>query len=157
MIPSPTKPTRSPPESSCIRGRMSGGAAGAVAAALASAVVGGGGGAGAAVTAAPGRLERQPVAYGQRARRLRLQLLAVEQVAPPRARLAARRPGRGVTAALGDERVGHRRQRLELADDPVAAAPGAVAAGAAPDRVAGDAQRELELERLDRRVERVRH
>ena len=89
--------------------------------------------------------------------RLRRQLLAVEQVAPARAGLAAVGAGRRVAAALGEQRVAHRRERLELAHDPVAAAVLAVAAGAAPQRVAHDAQRELQLERLDRRVERVRH
>ena len=55
--------------------------------------------------------------------RLGRQLLAVEQVAarlrpcsPPSA------PGRRVAAALGDQRVAQRRQRLELADHAVAAA-----------------------------------
>ena len=71
--------------------------------------------------------------------------------APPRG--AARR----VPAALGDQRQLHRRERLELAHDPVAAAVRARAARAAPDRVLDDPQRELELQRLDRRVQRVRH
>ena len=82
----------------------------------------------------------------------------------PLSRLRPRAPGlaaagarRGVAAALGDQRVGHRRERLELAHDAVAAAMRARAARAAADRVARDAQRELELERLDGRVERVRH
>ena len=48
-------------------------------------------------------------------------------------------------------------QRLELADDAVAAAPAPGAAAAASQRVARYAQRELELERLDRRVEGVAH
>src|SRR6201999_1692688 len=45
----------------------------------------------------------------------------------------------------------------QLADEAIAAAPGAGPAGAAPDRQLTDAQRELGLERLDRRVQRVRH
>ena len=112
---------------------------------------------GGAVAAAAGRLDRQPVAGLQLAAGLGRQLLAVEQVAPARAVGAAVGAGRRVAAALGDERVGHRRQRLELAHEPVAAAVAPGAARAAADRVAHDAQRELELERLDRRVERVGH
>ena len=68
--------------------------------------------------------------------RLRRQLLAVEQVAPARARLAAVRARRRVAAALGDERVGHVLERLDLAHDAVAAAVLAGAARAAAQRVA---------------------
>src|SRR5215203_3420121 len=102
------------------------------------------------------RLYPQSLAAPQATARLRRQLLAVEQVAPARAGFAAGGARRGV-AALGQQRELHLLQRLELAHDAVAAALPAGAARTAPDGVAGDAQRELELERLDRRVERVRH
>ena len=62
-----------------------------------------------------------------------------------------------MAAALGDQREAHRRQRFDLADDPVAAAVGALAAAAAPQRELAHPQRELGLQRLDRRVEGVRH
>ena len=111
-----------------------------------------------AVAAAAGRLDAQAVARAQRARRLRLELLAVEQVAPARAVLAAVGARRRVAAALGDQRVAsspraprsrarRRRRRGGARRRPSRGAP----------RSSDDAQRELELERLDRRVERVAH
>ena len=102
-------------------------------------------------------LDPQPVAGPEAAGRLRRQLLAVQQVPTRRARLAAVSAGRRVAAPLGDQREAHLVQRLELAHDAVAAAVPPGAARAAPQRVLDRAQRELELERLDRRVERVRH
>src|SRR5215218_11497597 len=86
-----------------------------------------------AVPAATRRLDREPVAGPQLARRLRRQLVAVEQVAPAGAGRAAVGAGRRVAAALGDQRVGHRRLRLELAHDPVAAAVAPRAARATAD------------------------
>jgi hypothetical protein len=62
-----------------------------------------------------------------------------------------------VAPALGDEREVHLVHGLELADHAVAAPVASGTARAAPQRVLDGAQRELELERLDRRVERVRH
>src|SRR3954447_8244640 len=100
-------------------------------------------------------LDPQPLAGPQATAGLRRQLLAVQQVPALGAGLAARGARRRVPAALGEQREAHAGQRLELADHPVAAAWGPRAARAAPDGVADDAERELQLERLDRRVERV--
>src|SRR5688572_30615183 len=94
-------------------------------------------------------LDPQPLTGAQAAARLRLQLLAVEQVAAPLARLPARRARRGVAAALGQQGVAHVLQRLDLAHDALAAAVRAASTGVAAQRVADHAQRELELERLD--------
>src|SRR5512133_667344 len=102
-------------------------------------------------------LDSQSVAGAQRAGRLGRELLAVEQVPTPGARLATVGAGRGMAAALRDQRVAHLRQRLELAYHAVPAAPAAGTARAAPQRVLDRAKRELQLERLDGRVERVRH
>src|SRR5687768_12879129 len=96
-------------------------------------------------------LDPQPLTGAQATARLRLQRLAVEQVAPALARPAAGRARRGVAAALGEQGVAHVGERLDLAHHAVAAAVGAVAARAAAQPVLHDAQRELELERLDRR------
>src|SRR5215210_2127774 len=137
MIPSPQKATRPAPAPG-----------GARCAAMSSCSL--------AISATSGRLDPQPVSRLEGARRLRLQLRPVQQVPTRRALLAARRSGRRVSAALRDERVAHLGERLQLADDAVAAAPAPGAARAAPERVLDRTQRELELQRLDRRVERVR-
>src|SRR3954451_5742445 len=102
-------------------------------------------------------LDSKSVARAERAGRLARQLLAVDQVPTPGAGLATVRSRRGVAAALGDQRIAHLGQRLQLADHAVAAGLAAGAARAAPQRVLDRTQRELQLERLDRRVERVRH
>ena len=109
------------------------------------------------MAASSGGLEPEPVTDAQATCRLGAQLLAVEQVAPRCAGLSAVGARRGVTPALGDERVLHLRERLDLADDAVAPVVAPGAAAAAPARVLDDAQRELDLQRLDRRVERVGH
>ncbi len=62
-----------------------------------------------------------------------------------------------MATALGDERVPHRCQHLEFSDHPVAAAVLAAAARSAPDRVFDHPERELELQSLDGRVERIAH
>src|SRR5215208_2868322 len=111
----------------------------------------------AAKSATSRRLDPECLAGPQATARLRRQLHAVEQVAPARARRPAGGAGWGVAAALGEQRERHLRPRLELAHDSVAAAPAPRSPGTAPHGVAADEQRELELERLDRRVERVRH
>src|SRR4051794_20451487 len=82
-------------------------------------------------------LDRQSLPGPQATRRLRRQLVAVEQVAPARPGLAAVRTRRPVAAALGEQRVAHVGERLDLADDPVASAVLPAAARPAPDRVAG--------------------
>src|SRR5690349_1715069 len=101
------------------------------------------------------RLDPQRLTARQATARLRRQLLAIDQVAALRAGFAALRSRRSVAAALGEQRVVHVRERLELADHAVAASVASAAARAASHRVRGDAERELQLERLDRRVERV--
>src|SRR5215212_9631389 len=75
-----------------------------------------------AISATSGRLDAQPVSRLEGARRLCRQLLPVQQVPTRRAVLAALRAGRRVAAALGDQGVAHLGERLQLADDPVAAA-----------------------------------
>src|SRR4051812_29385651 len=83
-------------------------------------------------------LDPQSLPGAQVAARLRLQLLAVEQVAARRARLAPVGARRGVAAALGEQGVAHGLERLALAHDAVAAAVGARAAGPAAQRVGDD-------------------
>src|SRR5262249_49520487 len=63
----------------------------------------------------------------------------------------------GVTAALADQAEAGRRQRLDLSHQPVAATSSAAAAAVAAQRELADTQGELGLQRLDRRVEGVRH
>src|SRR6266545_7022727 len=106
-----------------------------------------------AISATSGRLDPQPVSGAEGAGRLRRQLVPVQEVPTRRAGLAALRAGRSVAAALGDEREAHLVECLELADDAVAAALPSRPAGAPPERVPDRPQRELELERLDGRVE----
>src|SRR5829696_8319010 len=85
-----------------------------------------------AMSATSGGLDSQPVSGAERARGLGRQLPPVQQVPTRTARFAAVRAGRRVQAALGDERVAHLVERLELADHAVAAAVAAGPAGAAP-------------------------
>ena len=75
-----------------------------------------------AVTAAARSLDAQAVARGELARALRRDLLAVHEVAAAGAVLAAVAAAGRVSAAFGDQGVAHRRERLELAGDAVAAA-----------------------------------
>src|SRR5262249_6359121 len=63
----------------------------------------------------------------------------------------------GVAPSIREERECSRLEHAYAPLDPVAAAVKARSAGAVAKLVALDAQRELELERLDRRVERVAH
>src|SRR6478752_7775232 len=109
------------------------------------------------LTSATGCLNLQVLPAKEGSRGLRRQLRAVEQVDAQRTVGAAGGAGWRVPATLGEQRVRHRLERLDLADDAVAAVVRAGATAAPADRVAHDAQRELELERLDRRVQRVRH
>src|SRR3954468_24856894 len=94
------------------------------------------------------RLDPQRLTARQATARLRRQLLAVLEVAAHRSGLAAVRSRRCVAAALGQQRVVHVGERLELADHAVAALVPAAAARSASHRVGPDADRELELERL---------
>src|SRR5215212_490114 len=93
-----------------------------------------------AISASSRGLDAQPVSGPEGARRLRRQLLPVQQVPTRRAVLAAVRAPRPEAPALGDQGVAHLVERLELADDAVAAAMRAAAAGAAPQRVLDRAQ-----------------
>src|SRR4051812_48258264 len=90
------------------------------------------------------RLDTQALPGCKLASDLRLELGAVQQVASARAVAAAGGAWWGMAPALGQQRIGHRLERLELAHDAVAATPRARAAAAAPDRVLHDAHRELE-------------
>src|SRR5215210_4319771 len=100
-----------------------------------------------AMSATSGGLDPQPITGAQRTGGLRGDLLAVHEVAPARSRLAAVRPARGVAPPLGYERPAHLGERLQLANDAVAASLRARAARAAPHRVLHGTQRKLELER----------
>src|SRR5947209_12023829 len=60
-------------------------------------------------------------------------------------------------ATFCDQRVAERLERLELTDHPVSAAMLPLASRAPPEGVLDGADRELELERFDRRVQRVAH
>src|SRR5829696_8550985 len=110
-----------------------------------------------APAASAGCLDAQDVAGLEVAGRLRRQLLAVQEVASHCARVAAALAARRNGASLGQQRQPAGLECLELADDAVAAAAPARTARAVAYLVAADAQRVRELERLDRRVERVRH
>src|SRR5688500_3182678 len=100
------------------------------------------------VAAAPRRLDPQSIARLEVAGRLRRQLAPVQQVAPARTVRTARAPARSVPAALGDQREPHRRERLELAHEAVAAAPRAGAAAVPPDGQFAHSEGKLGLERL---------
>src|SRR4051812_16806830 len=109
------------------------------------------------MAASAGGLDAQPLTGAQPTGGLRRDLLTADEVAPGGAVAAALGAPRPRAPPLGDQRVGHALQRPDPADDAAPAAMGAVAAGAPADRVLDDAQRELEPERLHRRVERVGH
>src|SRR5688572_11457231 len=96
-----------------------------------------------AMAASSRGLDPQAHARPQATRRLRGQLLAVEQVAPARAGLAPVRAARRVAPALGEQREAHLVERLQLAHDAVAAAVAAGAAGVAADGVLDNTHGEL--------------
>src|SRR5450755_75781 len=110
-----------------------------------------------AMTTTARSFDPQPLTGRQLAHRLRRQFLVVEQVSPGLAGVPSGGARRAVPTAFGDQRVVKRRERLELADHTVSAVVPPPPAGAAPERVLHRAQWELELERLDRGVERVAH
>src|SRR5689334_712815 len=107
--------------------------------------------------AAARRLDRDDVPRAEVARQLRAGRLAVDEVASGRAGLPAALALRRLRAALADDRESAVLERTQLADDTVAPVMCTAAAGAEPQPVALDAQRVLQLERLDRRRECVRH
>src|SRR4051794_39390194 len=88
-----------------------------------------------AMSATSGGLDSEPVAAPQRTGGLRADLLAVHEVDARGARLAAGGTLRAAPAALGDQRVGHLLERLDLAHHAVTATVGAGAARSAPYRV----------------------
>src|SRR2546421_581795 len=87
----------------------------------------------------------------------RFECLGSDQRQRATLRCAAVRTARGMPSALGDDRKTCRLEHAELANDTVATAVSAVAAGGQTQPVALDTQRVLELERLDRCRKRVRH
>src|SRR5881392_2974838 len=90
-------------------------------------------------------------------RRLGVNLTPVHEVPAGSAGRAAALTARRVSAPLRDDREPARLEHAQLADDAVAAAPGPRPARPEPQPVALDPERVLELERLDRRRERVGH
>src|SRR5262249_36501969 len=110
-----------------------------------------------AESTAAGGLDSQAIPGLELALALGRHGLAVEQVAPGRSGRATLPAGWGGPAALADQRVAHRLQGLELARDAAPAAVASRAAAAVAHRELGDSQRVLGLERLDGRIERVRH
>jgi hypothetical protein len=110
-----------------------------------------------APAAASRGLDRDDVAGGQLSRCLRRQLLAVDEIPAHAAGPAALEPLRRVAPAVSEQRERRRLEHPDRADEAVAAAVAALAAGAVEQLVALDPQRRVELERLDRRVQRVRH
>src|SRR4051794_29037167 len=102
-------------------------------------------------------LDRHDVAGCEVARDLGADRLAVDGVPSGRARLASALAARGAAPPFADDREAAMLEDAQLADDPVAATMRALAAGARSQPVALDAQRVLQLERLDRRRQRVRH
>src|SRR5687767_12028776 len=86
-------------------------------------------------------LDSQPIAGPEATRRLRLELLAIEQVATALAVAAAVGPAWRVAAPLREQRVAHVGQRLDLADDAVAPGVPPVAAAAPAHCVLDRAQR----------------
>ena len=110
------------------------------------------------MSATSGGLDSQPVAGPEGARRLRRQLLAVQRGSYPARR--ARRPRRPGGACRRRSVISEKRISASASSSRTTPSPPrwrAGAARAAPQRVLDGPQRELQLERLDRRVERVRH
>src|SRR6266508_4356322 len=107
--------------------------------------------------AAAGRLYRDDVAGLEVARHLCRNELPVQQVAPGCSRFTAALALRRVTASLADDREATVLEHAQPSNDAVAAPMPACAARAEPQRIELDAQRVLQLERLDRGRERVRH
>src|SRR4051794_39548377 len=85
-----------------------------------------------AMSATSRGLDSQPVAAPERTGGLRGDLVTVDEVATGGARIAPVRALRPVPAPLGDQRVGHLLERLDLANHAVAAALRAGAARPAP-------------------------
>src|SRR3954453_3453995 len=97
---------------------------------------------GAAMATSSRCLDSQPIAGAQCTGGLRRQLVPVQQVATARAVAAAVRAARRMPPPLGQGRVAHAVERLDLADAAVAAGVLAVPAAVPPQRVLDRAQRE---------------
>src|SRR5829696_3421651 len=109
------------------------------------------------VPTAAGGLDPETIALRELPFGLRGNWFAVDEVAPRCAVLAAFSAARGVPAPLADQREAHRLDRLQLAHDPVPTAVSPAAAASPSHRKLANHQWEIRLERLDRRVQRVRH
>src|SRR5438067_9546473 len=107
--------------------------------------------------AAAGGLDAHEVARLQVQRGLPRDGLAVHEVAPGCAGLAAPCPQRSPPTPLADERQAAGLQHAQLAHDAVSASVEAHPTRARPELVPLDAERVAELERLGRRRERVGH
>src|SRR6266511_3662293 len=110
-----------------------------------------------AEAATPRGLDCYDVACVQVTRDLGRERLAVEEVATRRARTAAAFTLRPVRATLADDREPAILEHAQLADDAVAAPMSSSPARAEPEAVTLDSERVLQLERLHRRREGVRH
>ena len=109
------------------------------------------------MSAASRGLDSQPVAGAQRAEALPGNSSPFSRFLPGAPGSPPSTPGGAVAAPLGDQRVAHLVERLELAGHAVAAARRPAPPESRRSAYLDGAQRELELERLDRRVQRVRH
>src|SRR4051794_11692176 len=103
------------------------------------------------------RLDRHHVAGGHVARDLRGQRLAVEEIRTASSGRATALALRRVRASLADDRESAVLEHSQRANDAVAAGVATLAARAAAKPIALDEQRVLELERLHRRREGIRH
>src|SRR5215211_2728758 len=110
-----------------------------------------------AESASAGSLDPEHVARGEVDRRLRRELVTVEQIASRRTRRATVGACRTARAPFADDRRTTVLEYLDLPDDAVAAAVLPLAAGVEPKLVPPDPQWVGELERLHRSRARVRH
>src|SRR5262245_23553445 len=107
--------------------------------------------------AAARSLDCDDVARGEIAGEFGAGRLAVDEVAAGGSGAAAALALRRFRTALADDREPAVLEHAQLAEDAVAATVLAFPARAEPEPVALDAHRVLQLERLDRRRQRVRH
>src|SRR5215471_8807854 len=107
--------------------------------------------------AAARSLDRDDVTRVEIAGELRAGRLAVHEVGAEGSGRTAALALRSLRTALADDREPAVLQQAQLADDAVAATVLALPARAEPEPIALDPHRVLQLERLDRRRQRVRH
>src|SRR5262249_50486257 len=103
------------------------------------------------------RLDPYQVSRFECARDLRGKLDTVQEVSSRRARASSPRALRRPSATLREDREPAWLEHPELADDTVSAAKAAGTPGAKTQEVPLDTHRISELQRLDRRVEGIRH